>query len=254
MNQIKETPPRALAPLAPGGIAEEVGVVAFDADDTLWDCQEAFESVETDFCRMLSRWGTRQEVREKLATIERRNLPLTGYGAKAFTISLVEAALDVSAGRCSGEVILRAVGLGKRLLRLSARPLPGVEEALRRVREAVNCPVVVFTKGELIDQEGKMERSGLRKYFDEVVTVADKTPQAYHTLCHRLHTRVEDLLMVGNSFRSDIDPVLRLGGWAAYVPYHATWSHEQMPEYAHPRLWRLPSLLSLTEDVSGSRE
>lgn len=238
--------PLSTAPLAPGGIAQVVGVVAMDADDTLWDCQEAFVAVEDDFCQLLSPWADAAVARQTLATVERQNIPLTGYGAKAFTLSMVEAAIKLSHGACTGSLVEAVLGLGERLMQLPARPLPGVVEALRRVRRAVDCPVVVFTKGELLDQEGKMARSGLRGWFDDVVTVADKTPQSYEALCRRYATRVERMLMVGNSFRSDIDPVLRLGGWAAYVPYHAVWAHEQIEEYPHPRLWRLTSLLDLT--------
>lgn len=245
-HQDTDFSPLRAAPLAPGGIARVVGVVAMDADDTLWDCQEAFMAVEDDFCRLLSPWADAAVARQTLAEVEQRNIPLTGYGAKAFTLSMVETAVKLARGACTGSVVEKVLRLGERLMQLPARPLPGVVEALRRVRRAVDCPVVVFTKGELIDQEGKMARSGLRGWFDDVVTVADKTPQSYEALCRRYATRVERMLMVGNSFRSDIDPVLRLGGWAAYVPYHAVWAHEQIEEYRHPRLWRLDSLLELT--------
>ena len=107
--------------------------------------------------------------------------------------------------------------------------------------------MVVFTKGELRDQEGKMDRSGLRRWFDDVVTVDDKTDESYRQLCLRYATTVDRLFMVGNSFRSDIDPVLRQGGWAAYVPYHTTWAHEATAEYDHERLWRLSSIGDLVE-------
>lgn len=242
-----KTNDRICAPLGSDGVGAEVGLVAFDADDTLWDCQGAFCAVERALADLLSPYAPADEVLRVLAATERCNMPLTGYGAKAFTLSMVEAAISVSRGCVRGEEIGKVLRIGRRLMELPATPLPGVETTLRRVREAVNCPVVVFTKGELRDQEGKMERSGLRGWFDDVVTVDDKTDESYRQLCLRHGTTVDRLLMVGNSFRSDIDPVLRQGGWAAYVPYHTTWTHESATEYDHDRLWRLRTIGELVE-------
>lgn len=242
-----KTNDRRKAPLGQGGVGDSVGLVAFDADDTLWDCQGAFCAVEHALAKLLSPYAEADEVLRVLAATERRNMPLTGYGAKAFTLSMVEAAVGVSRGCVDGEEIDEVLRLGRRLMELPATPLPGVEATLRRVREVVSCPVVVFTKGELRDQEGKMDRSGLRRWFDDVVTVDDKTDESYRQLCLRYATTVDCLFMVGNSFRSDIDPVLRQGGWAAYVPYHTTWAHEATAEYDHERLWRLSSIGDLVE-------
>ena len=166
-----KTNDRRKAPLGQGGVGNSVGLVAFDADDTLWDCQGAFCAVEHALAKLLSPYAEADEVLRVLAATERRNMPLTGYGAKAFTLSMVEAAVGVSRGCVGGEEIDEVLRLGRRLMELPATPLPGVEATLRRVREVVSCPVVVFTKGELRDQEGKMDRSGLRRWFDDVVTV-----------------------------------------------------------------------------------
>lgn len=173
-----KTNDRRKAPLGQGGVGDSVGLVAFDADDTLWDCQGAFCAVEHALAKLLSPYAEADEVLRVLAATERRNMPLTGYGAKAFTLSMVEAAVGVSRGCVGGEEIDEVLRLGRRLMELPATPLPGVEATLRRVREVVSCPVVVFTKGELRDQEGKMDRSGLRRWFDDVVTVDDKTTRA----------------------------------------------------------------------------
>ena len=180
-----KTNDRRKAPLGQGGVGNSVGLVAFDADDTLWDCQGAFCAVEHALAKLLSPYAEADEVLRVLAATERRNMPLTGYGAKAFTLSMVEAAVGVSRGCVGGEEIDEVLRLGRRLMELPATPLPGVEATLRRVREVVSCPVVVFTKGELRDQEGKMDRSGLRRWFDDVVTVDDKTDESYRQLCLR---------------------------------------------------------------------
>ena len=107
--------------------------------------------------------------------------------------------------------------------------------------------MVVFTKGELLDQESKFNRSGLRPYFEDIIVVSDKTEEAYHHLCHQFGVKVGQLLMVGNSFRSDIEPVLKLGGWAAHIPFHTVWQHEVVEEYDHPHLLRLKEFVQLPD-------
>ena len=135
-----KTNDRRNAPFGQGGVGDSVGLVAFDADDTLWDCQGAFCAVEHALAELLSPYAEADEVLRVLAATERRNMPLTGYGAKAFTLSMVEAAVGVSRGRVGGEEIDEVLRLGRRLMELPATPLPGVEATLRRVREVVSCP------------------------------------------------------------------------------------------------------------------
>jgi putative hydrolase of the HAD superfamily len=162
-----------------------------------------------------------------------------GYGVKAFTISLVENAVKVSQGEVSAKLIGRIVELGKTLLRLDARPLEGVEETLARLRQTRHYKLAVFTKGELQDQENKLWRSGLQRYFDVVSIVSDKTPEAYRRLCRELEVKPEELVMVGNSFKSDIVPALKIGASAVHIPFHTTWAHEKTEEFAHERLRRI---------------
>lgn len=236
---------KAARPLGFGGVGERVRLVAVDADDTLWDCQGHFERVERELCALLSKYAPAVEVARELARVERRNVPLTGYGATAFTLSMVEAAIGMSGGRVGGVEIERILGLGRRLMELPAEPLPGVEDTLRRLRGAGKWTVVAYTKGEPLAQEAKLRRSGLLGWLDEVVVVGDKTVGEARRLCRRFGVGEDELLMVGDSFRSDIDPVLRCGGWAAYVPHTSVWAHEAVAEYDHDRLWRLKSISEL---------
>ena len=161
-----------------------------------------------------------------------------GYGVKAFTISLVENAIKVSDGKVPARVIGRAVELGKTLLRLDAKPLEEVEETLARLRKT-EYKLAVFTKGELQDQENKLWRSGLQRYFDVVSIVSDKKPEAYRRLCRELGVLPEELVMVGNSFKSDIAPALKIGASAIHIPFHTIWAHEKTEEFEHERLRRI---------------
>lgn len=222
-----------------------VKLLAFDADDTLWDCQSFFEHVEEEYCKLLSDYGSTKEISDALFRTETANMPLLGYGSKAFTISLVENAVRVSGGRVKGDTISQIVMLGKSLLELPATPLPGVRDTLAALRQSEAFKMVVFTKGEILDQENKLRRSGLERYFDGCVVVADKTVREYQGLCERYGIDISELLMVGNSFKSDIEPVLRLGGYAVHVPFHTMWKHEQTKEYAHNHLITIENFAEL---------
>lgn len=217
----------------------EFRVIAFDADDTLWDCQSWFDSVEERCAELLKPWATRKEVSEGLFATEHRNLSLTGYGTKAFTLSLIENAVRISHGEISGDDVMRLIDMGKDLLRFPTTPLPEVQETLEALVQRRRYRLVVFTKGELMDQEDKLRRSGLEQYFCRLETVSNKTVTEYRQLCENLDVAPEETLMVGNSFRSDIAPALQAGAWAAYIPYHVVWALEQSEEFPHERLYKM---------------
>lgn len=223
----------------------EFRVIAFDADDTLWDCQSWFDSVEERCAELLKPWATRKEVSEGLFATEHRNLSLTGYGTKAFTLSLIENAVRISHGEISGDDVMRLINMGKGLLRFPTTPLPGVQETLEALVQRRRYRLVVFTKGELMDQEDKLRRSGLEQYFCRLETVSNKTVTEYRQLCENLDVAPEETLMVGNSFRSDIAPALQAGAWAAYIPYHVVWALEQSEEFPHERLYKMQQFREL---------
>ena len=223
----------------------EFRVIAFDADDTLWDCQSWFDSVEERCAELLKPWATRKEVSEGLFATEHRNLSLTGYGTKAFTLSLIENAVRISHGEISGDDVMRLIDMGKELLRFPTSPLPGVQETLEALVQRRRYRLVVFTNGELMDQEDKLRRSGLEQYFCRLETVSNKTVTEYRQLCENLDVAPEETLMVGNSFRSDIAPALQAGAWAAYIPYHVVWALEQSEEFPHERLYKMQQFREL---------
>ena len=220
--------------------------IAFDADDTLWDNQSAFVAVEKRYTEILAPWGSEEEISDALFAIETANMPNLGYGAKAFSISMVENAVKVSKGEISASAIGEIVELGKSLLALPATPLPEVKETLEILSEK-NLRLAVFTKGELLDQENKLRRSGLWGYFQHIKVVSDKTSQEVLTLCSELGVRPNELLMVGNSFKSDVIPAIHAGAWAAHIPYHLMWKLERTEEYDDPRLIRLSRFSQLPE-------
>lgn len=223
---------------------EDIQAIAFDADDTLWDCQSHFVAVERRYQELLSPYADAEHVSGELFRTESSNMELLGYGTKAFTLSLVENAVAVSGGRVSAAVIGEIVALGKSLLRLPATPLPGVRETLAALR---GRRLVLFTKGELLDQENKLRRSGLEGFFSHVEIVSDKTEREYLALCRHISVSPDHLLMVGNSFRSDIAPALAVGAWAAHIPFHVTWQLEITEEFGHERLRRLSRFSELPD-------
>ena len=218
------------------GKLHDIKVVAFDADDTLWDCQTHFDEVERQYCRILSPWADAATVSRRLFETEGKNMPVTGYGSKAFTLSLLENAVSISGGEISARELMDIQELGISLLNLPATPLPGVRETLEKLKEKGQYRLVVFTKGEIMDQEGKLMRSGLWDFFDRVEVVSNKTTRQYRELCETFGITIHELLMVGNSFKSDIEPVLKLGGRAVHIPFHAVWAHEVTEEYDHENL------------------
>ena len=218
---------------------KRIKVIAFDADDTLWDCQSWFDDVERKCCELLKPWATAREVSEGLFATERKNLSLTGYGTKAFTLSLIENAVRVSHEQLTGVIVMQLIDLGKELLNFPTTPLPEVQETLQQLADLRRYRLVVFTKGELMDQENKLRRSGLEGFFSHMETVSNKTEKEYRQLCENLNVAPEETVMVGNSFRSDIAPALEAGASAIHIPYHVVWELEKSEEYDHEKLRRI---------------
>ena len=223
----------------------EVKVIAFDADDTLWDCQSHFEQATDRCCEILAPFADAATVRAALFQTETKNMPDLGFGTKAFTLSLVENAVKVSKGRVPAYDVGRILERGRELLHLPATPLDGVEETLHYLEKRWQGRMVLFTKGELLDQQSKLQRSGLAHFFSRTVIVSDKTPDEYRQLCRDCGCLPQELLMVGNSFKSDIQPVLEIGGLAVHIPFHVTWELEHAPTFRHERLAELEHFTQL---------
>ena len=202
-------------------------LIAFDADDTLWPNQPHFDAVEAVFFEMLAAHGTPAALHPRLYATQRRNLSLYGYGARSMTLSLIETAIELTGGAVSGAEIRRLLELGKDLLRFPIELLPGVAEVLPQLR-ARGHRLLLLTKGDLFDQEAKLARSSLGPLFDHVEIVSEKDQATYQRLLARYGATPADFVMIGNSLKSDILPVARLGYRAIHVPYHATWIHEQV--------------------------
>jgi putative hydrolase of the HAD superfamily len=203
-----------------------IKVVAFDADDTLWVNEPYFRKTEEAFCQLLEGYLSLHDLERELMRTELDNLPLYGYGVKGFTLSMVEAAIRITSGTLSVEIIDRILDLGKSLLNEPIELLDGVENVLESLQGKYR--LVVATKGDLLDQERKLRKSGLSKYFHHIEIMSEKDDANYLKLIRHLDIQPEELLMVGNSLKSDILPVLNIGGSAIHVPYHITWAHEQI--------------------------
>lgn len=231
-------------------------IIGFDADDTLWHNESIYAAVQAGYAALLAGYAAPEETARALHDTEMRNLGLYGYGIKSFTLSMLENAIRLSRGRITPAEMEAVLEMGRSMLTAPVELLDGVRQAVAVLAQSAR--LVIITKGDLCDQEGKVERSGLREYFEHVEIVSDKTPAAYTALLSRLGVAPQDFLMVGNSLRSDVLPVLELGGWAVYIPYHITWAHEEaaLPEgaqrfYRLERIGQLPALVKAGGRLKG---
>lgn len=203
-----------------------IDLVGFDADDTLWRSEDYFQAAHAEFERILGQYLDLADARvhECLLETERRNIKLFGYGAKGMTLSMVETAIVATEERISARDLHRLVALGKEILAHPVELLPGVVEAVAQV--AAQYRVVLITKGDLFHQEAKIAASGLADRFSRIEIVSEKDQRAYARVLHECGVEAARFCMVGNSLRSDIEPVIGLGGWGVHVPYHLTWAYE----------------------------
>lgn len=219
---------------------DQIKIVAFDADDTLWDCQGHFDKVMQQLYTELEPWVDRETAAQELFATERKNMPLLGFGAKAFTLSMLETAMRVSHYEMTAEKISEIQQQCYRLLQFPCTPLPEVSETIAALRyRRPDLRLICFTKGELLDQEHKLQRSGLAPLFDDVEITSDKGEKEFRELCHKLSIAPEEMLMVGNSMKSDIAPALTVGCSAVYIPFHITWELETAEAVESDRLVRI---------------
>lgn len=201
-------------------------VIAFDADDTLWVNEPNFQEAERRFCELLEDFLPHHTVSRELLKTEIANLPLYGYGVKSFMLSMIETAMSVTAKTVSMDVIEKAIQFGRELLEKPVELLDGVEEVLTALNGRYR--LVMATKGDLLDQERKLKKSGLERFFHHIEIMSDKKESDYLKLIGRLDIQPDEFLMIGNSIKSDVLPVLGIGGHGIHVPYHTTWEHEKV--------------------------
>ena len=205
-----------------------IKVIGFDADDTLWVNEEHYRNAEKQFVGLMEPWLTEREARKELFRIEMKNLGMYGYGAKGFTLSMITAAISISNGQAGSEVIAQIIELGSALINAPIKLLTNVEDVLATLYK--DYKLIVATKGDLLDQERKLGNSNLEKYFHHVEIMSDKNPDSYRKLVRHLDINAGEFLMIGNSLKSDVIPVLEIGSDAIHIPYHTTWAHEHVDD------------------------
>ena len=208
----------------------DIALVGFDGDDTLWRSQDFYDAAQATFEAMLAGYVDLQDARvqERLYAVEKGNIAFFGYGVKGMVLSMIEAAVELTGERIAAADLRRIVQLGKDLLRHPVELLPGIREAVEAV--AREHEVVLVTKGDLFHQEAKVRESGLADLFPRIEIVSEKDASTYARVLSEFELDPGGFAMIGNSLRSDVLPVLELGGWAVHMPYRVTWVHEAEAE------------------------
>ena len=218
-----------------------ITTVALDADDTLWHNESIFHLTQQKYFALLKDYGDADHMMARLLEVERKNLALYGYGVKGFTLSMIETAIDLTRGAVPARTIQEIMDLGRDMLEHPVEPLPGVAETLAELHGKVR--LVMITKGDLLNQEQKLARSGLGEKFDAIEIVSEKDADTYRRIARRHSIAVDDAVMIGNSLKSDVLPALEAGLWGIHIPYHITWAHERAePPADSPRYVKLDSI------------
>ena len=204
----------------------KIDVIAFDADDTLWLNEDYYLDVHQRYFGLLTAYHETEWIERRLYETEVRNLAHFGYGAKSFTLSMIETAIELSEGRINAAEIQQIIEMGKEILTTPVELLKGVAETLPALAE--DYDLMVITKGDLLHQETKIAQSGLGDLFRWAEVVSEKDPATYSRIVARYGIAPERFLMVGNSLKSDVLPVLEMGGQAIHIPYQTTWAHERV--------------------------
>jgi putative hydrolase of the HAD superfamily len=217
-------------------MSSHLSAIAFDADDTLWHNERFFRLTQQRFADLLEPYAAETDFDTRLLAVERRNIGHYGFGIKGFMLSMIETALDVTDQRVPGSVIAEIIAAGQEMLSHPIELLPHAREAVIAARDI--APVILITKGDLLDQERKLAQSGLGELFDRVEIVSDKTVDTYKAI-------FEDpagAVMFGNSMKSDVRPVIDAGGWGVFVPHDLAWDLEHAETPDHPRYFEIPDL------------
>lgn len=226
---------------------DQVKVIGFDADDTLWVNEPYYRETELQFTQLMNPVADEDFVMQALINMEVKNIPLYGYGAKGFMLSMIETALQIAGKDTKPEIVEGVLSLGKTLINKPVVLLDNVRNALEKLKNQYK--LVLVTKGDLLDQERKLRKSELQNCFHHIEILSDKKEKNYQTLLQNLDVSPQHFMMVGNSLKSDIIPTLKLGAWGVYIPYHTSWIHERTDE--NPHQWKkfveLENLSKLTD-------
>jgi putative hydrolase of the HAD superfamily len=222
-----------------------ITTLGLDADDTLWHNESIFHLTQQQLFDLLKEHGDADHMLARLIEVERKNLKLYGYGVKGFTLSMIETAIDLTRGAVPARTIQQIVDLGRAMLEHPVEPLPGVAETLEALHGKLR--LVMITKGDLLNQEQKLARSGLGEWFDAIEIVSEKDAGTYRRIAQRHGIAVDEAAMIGNSLKSDVLPAIEAGLWGVHIPYHLTWAHEVAEPPAEPaRYAKLESIKDLT--------
>ena len=221
-------------------------IVAFDADDTLWVNEPYYRETEKKFYALLGDFASKEVLADELYKTEMQNLQLYGYGAKGLTLSMIETALRISNNNLPAQIIDTIVSLGKELINKPLVLLDDVRKVLNKLNDAGIKPILV-TKGDLLDQERKLTNSGLISYFHHVEIVSNKTESDYRKLISKLGIEPDEFLMIGNSRKSDIIPVVNIGGYAIFIPYHTSWQHEEADKVQSDHCMEVKSIIEIID-------
>ena len=215
--------------------------IAFDADDTLWHNEPYFDEAQAKFAELFQDYASHQEILQLILTHQVKNLPLYGFGIKAFTLSMLDSALELTQSKIDGKGIEKIIRIGKDLLQKPVELLPNVEYVLNELQPKYK--LVVATKGDLKDQHRKLHDSKIGHFFHHIEVMSDKKEIDYQKMLGRLDCKPQDFLMIGNSLKSDVLPVLNIGGHAIHVPYHTTWEYEKIDfEIVHANFYAVGSI------------
>ena len=220
-------------------------IIGFDADDTLWINQPNYDEIENEYCSLLSNYLPAEEVSEELYKTEMQNLSFYGYGAKSFTLSMIETAIRITNKEVTQTTINEIINLGKKLINKSVTLLNGVKNVLEFFSKT-GIKIILVTKGDLIDQERKLHNSNLEKYFHHIEIMSDKKESDYFKMLSHLDVESKRFLMIGNSLKSDIIPVLNIGGFGIHIPYHINWQHDNVDKIEkHSNLIELKNITQI---------
>ncbi|WP_397362633.1 HAD family hydrolase [Olleya sp. R77988] len=223
---------------------KDIKVIGFDADDTLWVNETYFRDAEKEFAKLLSQFETENKIDQELFKMEMKNLPIYGYGVKGFVLSMVEMAIELSNNTVPPQTISNILEIGKKMINKEVELIEGVEKVLQHLSKKYR--LIVATKGDLLDQERKLEKSGLLDYFHHIEILSDKKESNYSKLLNHLDIKPSEFLMIGNSLKSDVLPLINIKANAIHIPFHTTWQHERVNvNEKEARFLTLKSILEL---------